>query len=71
LPLRLSFVSLLAFRVQQLAWQREPAGSLDHTYWLERGWLDPACTFYMAHRSHPVKVALARAAGAAIARFMI
>jgi multimeric flavodoxin WrbA len=58
--LRPSFVSLLAFKIQQLAWQGEPAGSLDHTYWLERGWLDPACTFYLPHHSHPVKVALAR-----------
>jgi hypothetical protein len=68
---RPSFVSLLAFKVQQLAWQREPPGSVDHTYWLERHWLDPACKFYMAQRSHPVKVALARVAGAMIARFMI
>lgn len=69
--LRPSFVSLLAFRVQQLAWQREPPGSMDHTYWLERGWLDPACTFYLAHHSHPVKVALAWLAGAVAFRFLV
>jgi multimeric flavodoxin WrbA len=69
--LRPSFVSLLAFKVQQLAWQREPPGSVDHTYWLAQGWLDPACTFYMAHHSHPVKVTLARLVGAVIARFML
>jgi hypothetical protein len=65
------FVSLLAFKVQQLAWQREPAGSLDHTYWLERGWLAPDCTFYVAHRANPLKVALARLAGALVYRFVV
>jgi multimeric flavodoxin WrbA len=69
--LRPAFVSLLAFRVQQLVWQREPPGSLDRAYWQGRGWLDPACTFYMAHRSHPVKVALARLAGAIAFRFLV
>ena len=69
--LRSSFISLLAFKVQQLAWQREPSGSVDHTYWLARGWLDPACTFYMAHHAHPVKVALARLAGAIAFRFLV
>lgn len=69
--LRPSFISLLAFKVQQSVWQREPPGSLDHTYWLDRGWLDPASTLYMAHRSHPAKVALARLAGAFFFRFLV
>jgi hypothetical protein len=69
--LRPTFVSLLAFKIQQLAWQREPPGSHDVTYWRERGWLAPDCTFYVTHRAGRFKVALARLAGAVIARFMI
>ena len=69
--LRPTFVSLLAFKIQQLAWQREPPGSHDVTYWRARGWLAPDCTFYVAHRAGRFKVALARLAGAVIARFMI
>ena len=66
-----TFVSLIAFKIQQLAWQREPADSYDVAYWRERGWLKPDCTFYVAHRAGRLKVALARLAGAVIARFMI
>jgi len=69
--LRPSFVSLLAFKIQQLAWQREPPDSYDVAYWQARGWLNPDCTFYVAHRARRFKVALARAAGAVIARYMI
>lgn len=68
-PLRPSFVSLLAFKIQQLAWQR--ADSYDVAYWRAQGWLAPACTFYAPHRAGRLKVALARAAGAVMARFMI
>lgn len=69
--LRPSFVSLLAFKIQQLAWQREGGDSYDVAYWLARGWPDPGCTFYTSHRAGGMKVALARAAGAAIARFVL
>ena len=66
-----SFVSLLAFKVQQLAWQREPPGSFDHTWWQGQGWLEPGCTFYFPPRSSRVKVALARLAGAVVSRFVL
>jgi hypothetical protein len=69
--LRPSFVSLLAFKIQQLAWQREPPGSCDQAYWDQQGWLAPERTFYVAHRASRINVALARLAGAALARFMI
>jgi multimeric flavodoxin WrbA len=65
-----TFVSLMAFKIQQLAWQREPPGSCDYTYWQAQGWLAPACTFYLPHRANPVKVALARLVGAGISRFV-
>jgi multimeric flavodoxin WrbA len=69
--LRPTFVSLLAFKIQQLAWQREPSDSCDVAYWRERGWLASDCTFYVPHRAGRLKVMLARVAGAVVARFMI
>ncbi len=65
-----SFVSLLAFKVQQLAWQREPLGSYDRTWWQAQGWLSPACTFYFPPRSSRIKVTLARLAGALAAQVL-
>jgi multimeric flavodoxin WrbA len=69
--LRPSWVSLLAFKIQQLAWQREPPGSYDYAYWNDQGWLAPERTFYVPHHTHPAKVALARLAGAALYRFVV
>lgn len=63
-----SFLSLMTFKVQQLAWQHEPPGSYDYAYWKNQGWLDPACTFYFQPRVSRVKVALARLVGAVVAR---
>ncbi|MBN1888908.1 MAG: flavodoxin family protein [Thermoflexales bacterium] len=39
--LRPAFVSLVAFKIQQLAWQRESPGSYDYDYWQKQGWLAP------------------------------
>ena len=69
--LKVAFVSLMAFRIQQLVWQREPVGSYDHAWWQAQGWLSPGSTFYVPHRANPVKVALARLAGAIVYRFVV
>lgn len=69
--LRPAFVSLLAFKIQQLAWQRQPPDSHDVAYWRARGWFDPGCTFYVPHRAGRLKVALVRLAGAGISRFVV
>lgn len=66
-----SVISLMTFKIQQLTWQREPPGSCDYAYWQGQGWLDPGCTFYLAHRANPVKVALARLVGAVVYRFVV
>jgi hypothetical protein len=60
----------MVFRIQQLVWSREPAGSLDRAYWQGHGWLEPDCTFYVPHRENPVKVALARLTGRVVHRFV-
>ncbi|MBN1919988.1 MAG: flavodoxin family protein [Anaerolineae bacterium] len=65
-----AFVSLLAFKVQQLAWQREPPGSYDQAWWQAQGWLAPGCTFDFLPRSSRVKATLARLAGAAAAQVL-
>jgi multimeric flavodoxin WrbA len=68
--LRPGFLSLMMFKIQQLAWQREPPGSLDSDYWHSQGWLDPGRTFFIAHRANPAKVALARLVGGVVSRFV-
>lgn len=65
-----SLLSLMMFKIQQRAWQREKPGSLDYAYWQRKGWLDPARAFYIAHRANPLKVALARGVGAVVSRFV-
>jgi multimeric flavodoxin WrbA len=69
--LKPSFISLMAFRIQQLVWPAEPAGSHDRDYWETNGWLRPGCTFYVPHHANPVKVALARLVGAVLYRFVV
>jgi multimeric flavodoxin WrbA len=69
--LRPAFRSLMTFKIQQMAWQRQPPDSYDVAYWREQGWLEPDRTFYVAHRARRFKVGLARLAGAAIAPFVI
>lgn len=64
------FLSLMTFRIQQLAWVREADDSLDYVYWSEQGWLDPRCTFYMPHRAGWIKTRLARLAGTLLAPFV-
>jgi multimeric flavodoxin WrbA len=66
-----AFISLLAFRIQQMVWRREPEGSYDQGYWNSQGWLEPGCTYYHAHRASPVKVMLARFVGAIVSRFVL
>jgi len=69
--LRPSFVSLLTFKVQQLAWLRDDPTTYDYAYWKNRGWLDPGRDFYVAHRAGRVKVMLARLMGPIVARVML
>ncbi len=69
--LRPSFVSLMAFRIQQLAFHRAAADSHDYAFWRGQGWLEAGRTFYVPHRAGWLKVALARATGAVVAKIMI
>lgn len=66
-----AFISLLMFKVQQMAWQKETeTDTLDYQYWQQQGWLDPKRTFYFPHKAEWLKVSLARLSGAVIGRLM-
>lgn len=66
-----SFLSLLTFKIQQLAWSKNAQpGTVDYEYWRNRGWLNPGCTFFIEHKANPVKVWLARLCGALLAPFV-
>jgi hypothetical protein len=68
--LRPTLFSLLIFKIQQGAWQQAAdSGSLDYAFWKGQGWFEPRRTFFFDQRSGPLKVALARVAGALVARF--
>jgi multimeric flavodoxin WrbA len=69
---RPSFFSLLAFRIGQvLVSQRAAPGSVDFSYWSDKGWLDARnCTYYVPHRSNPLKVVAARLLGSIAASIL-
>jgi multimeric flavodoxin WrbA len=69
---RPTFMSLMMFKIQQLAWQKasDHPDTVDYRYWKDRGWLDSRREFYIPHQANPLKVALARMTGAVIARFL-
>jgi multimeric flavodoxin WrbA len=69
--LRPTFLSLITFKIQQLAWQRDDPTTYDYAYWQSQGWLAPERTFYIDHRTGRAKVTLARGLGAVVARFVI
>jgi multimeric flavodoxin WrbA len=65
-----SFLALMTFKIQQLYWQQTVEESIDYAHWKSRGWTEPQREFYIPHQANPLKVACARLAGAAIARFV-
>jgi multimeric flavodoxin WrbA len=61
---RPSFLSLMVFRIQQAGWGKAAPGSIDHSYWKDRGWLDTRHrSWFLPHRANPLKVAAARLVG--------
>ena len=59
-----SFLSLMIFRIQQSGWRKSAPGSIDFTYWNDRGWLDTRrCSYFFPHKANPIKVAAARRRG--------
>jgi multimeric flavodoxin WrbA len=63
-----SFLSLMVFRIQQAGWGKAAPGSIDFSYWKDRGWLDiRRCSWFLPHRASPIKVAAARLVGSVAA----
>ena len=69
---RPSFYSLLAFRVQQLCWlkEKELETTVDGRFWLQKGWLERKCRYYVPFRANPVKLMAARGFGWLVALFL-
>jgi multimeric flavodoxin WrbA len=67
-----TFISLMMFRIQQIAWGRTkpPQFQYDIRYWQDQGWLDQHREFYIPHYAPQIKVFLARLAGTLIAPFV-
>lgn len=65
-----SFFSLMTFHIQQLSWQKHTDDTIDYQYWKNKGWLNTDRSFYIPHNTNPVKVGLAKVAGALIAPFV-
>jgi multimeric flavodoxin WrbA len=65
---RPSLLSLMVFRIQQTGWGKAAPGSIDYSYWKDKGWLDTRrCTWFLPHRANPIKVAVARVIGSVVA----
>jgi multimeric flavodoxin WrbA len=68
--LKPSFLSLVIFRIQQRGWGKAAPGSIDYSYWHDKGWLDARrSSYFFPHRANPVKVAAARLVGSIAAVF--
>lgn len=66
-----AFISLMMFKIQQMAWQNiDDQETLDYRYWAQQGWLDPQRIFYIPQKAGRLKVALARLTGAVIGKVM-
>jgi multimeric flavodoxin WrbA len=65
-----SFMNLMMFKIQQRAWQKAVQNTFDYQYWKNKGWTDSRTDFYVPHAASRIKVALARATGTLLARFV-
>ena len=68
------FYSLIAFRVQQICWDKpeyQATNPYDYQYWKGKSWLERGCTYYLPLKKSRLKVALARFMGNGIAKFFV
>jgi multimeric flavodoxin WrbA len=67
-----ALLSLISFKIQQKYYRTSNrAGTLDRTYWKEKGWLDPHAYFYMPVRCNPIKLLTANIVGMLLAKLFI
>lgn len=64
--------SLISFKIQQKYYRTcDRAGTLDHTYWKEKGWLHSNTHFYMPVKCNPVKLLIADIIGVLLSNLFI
>ena len=68
---RLTFLALMTFKIQQQFWRKTEGGSVDFAYWSAHGWIDPKRVYYIANKTSRLKIAVARWAGAVVAKFVV
>jgi multimeric flavodoxin WrbA len=64
------WLALVVFRVQQRAWSRAHADTLDYRYWRDRGWTDPSRSYFTPRRGHRLKTIIARLLGEILGRIV-
>ena len=65
--------SLIAFKVQQVCWQKvsKHQDTFDYYYWDNHGWLQKDCKYYTPNKAGFMKVKFARMIGTIVASFFI
>lgn len=66
--------SLIAFRVQQICWNKESyqaQNPFDYTYWKGKGWLGPKCMYYLPFKKGKWKAGPARLIGSGAAKLFV
>lgn len=68
-----SFYSLVVFKVQQKFWQKAKEGqtTYDYLYWKNNGWIEKSCSYYIYHKSNPIKIKFAGIVGNMVSLFFI
>lgn len=57
---KVSFMSLVYFKVQQKSYQRlKNRESFDYAYWLQKGWLNKNCNYFLEIKISKIKILLA------------
>lgn len=68
-----SLYSLIAFKIQQLNWNKNNNShdTLDYKYWQKNGWLEKDCNYYLPNNTNILKVKFAHLIGKIVAVFLI
>lgn len=68
-----SVYSLIAFKIQQMSWQKatRPRDTIDYKYWQKNGWLEKDCNYYIPNKANILKIIFARLIGRIVAVFLI
>ncbi|GFZ30174.1 hypothetical protein CSC2_07000 [Clostridium zeae] len=73
LVIKPSLYSLIAFKIQQLSWQKSSRShdNIDYKYWQKNRWLEKDCNYYLPNNTNVLKIKFARMIGSILAMFLI